>query len=101
MLRDGARLAAWASRARPERRATFQRAAERGWWTLGAYLRRAAALAFIEAIAMGLALLLSGGGLVAPGMIVPPEPCLVQGREESGRIWVTRPGRSGEGGALR
>lgn len=71
MLRDGARLAAWASaRARPERRATFQRAAERGWWTLGGYIRGAAALGVIEAIAMGLALLLSGGGLVAPVMIV-------------------------------
>jgi putative heme transporter len=71
MLRDGARLAAWATaRARPERRATFQRAAERGWWTLGGYLRGAAALGFIEAIAIGLALLLSGGALVAPVMIV-------------------------------
>ena len=41
-----------------------QRAAERGWWTLGGYIRGAAALGVIEAIAIGLALLLSGGGLV-------------------------------------
>lgn len=71
MLRDGARLAAWASaRVRPERRAAYRRAAERGWWTLGGYIRGAAALGVIEAIGIGLALLLSGGGLVGPVMVV-------------------------------
>lgn len=71
MLRDGGRLAAWAStRVRSERRETYQRAAERGWWTLGGYLRGAASLGVIEAVAIGLALLLSGGGLIGPVMIV-------------------------------
>jgi putative heme transporter len=71
MLRDGARLAAWVrGRIRPDRRETWKRAADRGWWTLGGYLRGAAALGAIESVTIGLALLLAGGSLVGPVMIV-------------------------------
>lgn len=71
MLRDGRRFATWAlSKAPIERHASLRRAADRGWATLGAYLRGAALLGVVEAITIGLALLLSGGGLVAPVMII-------------------------------
>lgn len=71
MLRDGPRFAGWLrSQLRPERRDRAQRAAERGWSTLGGYLRGAALLGIIESIAIGLALLVSGASLVVPVMVL-------------------------------
>ena len=71
MLRDGPRFAGWLrSRMRPEERDRAQRAAERGWSTLGGYLRGAALLGIIESIAIGLALLVSGASLVVPVMVL-------------------------------
>lgn len=71
MLRDGPRFASWLrSRLRPEQRDRAERAAQRGWSTLGGYLRGAAMLGFIESIAIGLALLVSGASLVVPVMIL-------------------------------
>jgi putative heme transporter len=71
MLRDGARLSSWLrSRLRPAQRERAQRAAQRGWSTLGGYLRGAAMLGIVESIAIGLALLVSGGSLVVPVMVL-------------------------------
>lgn len=71
MLRDGRRFTSWVlSKAPVERQVALRRAADRGWATLGGYLRGAALLGVVEAITIGLALLLSGGGLVAPVMII-------------------------------
>ena len=71
MLRDGPRFARWLrSRLRPEQRDRAQRAAGRGWSTLGGYLRGAALLGIIESIAIGLALLVSGASLVVPVMVL-------------------------------
>jgi putative heme transporter len=71
MLRDGPRFAGWLrSRMRPEERDRAQRAAERGWSTLGGYLRGAALLGIIESIAIGLGLLVSGASLVVPVMVL-------------------------------
>jgi putative heme transporter len=71
ILRDGPRFASWLrSRLRPEQRDRAERAAQRGWSTLGGYLRGAAMLGFIESIAIGLALLVSGASLVVPVMIL-------------------------------
>jgi putative heme transporter len=71
MLRDGARFSRWLrSRLRPAQRERTQRAAERGWSTLGGYLRGAATLGIVESIAIGLALLVAGGSLVVPVMVL-------------------------------
>lgn len=71
MLRDGPRFAGWLrSRLRPEQRDRAQRAAKRGWSTLGGYLRGAAMLGVIESIAIGLALLVSGASLIVPMMVL-------------------------------
>jgi predicted PurR-regulated permease PerM len=71
MLRDGPRFATWLrSRLRPDQRDRAQRAAQRGWSTLGGYLRGAAMLGVIESIAIGLALLVSGASLVVPVMVL-------------------------------
>lgn len=64
-------VAGWLrSQLRPEQRDRAQRAAERGWSTLGGYLRGAALLGIIESIAIGLALLVSGASLVVPVMVL-------------------------------
>jgi predicted PurR-regulated permease PerM len=71
MLRDGASFAGWAmGRLRPDHHERARRAAARGWYTLGAYLRGAALLGIVESIAIGLALLFAGGSLVVPVMIL-------------------------------
>jgi predicted PurR-regulated permease PerM len=71
MLRDGRRFVDWAiAKAPTERRSALARAAERGWTTLGGYLRGAALLGLVEAITIGLALFLAGGSLVVPVMIL-------------------------------
>lgn len=71
MLRDGARFSNWLlSRLRPAQRERAQRAAHRGWSTLGGYVRGAAILGIVESITIGLALLLAGGSLVVPVMVL-------------------------------
>ena len=71
MLRDGPRFANWAlSRLRPSQRERARRAAERGWATLGGYVRGAATLGIVESIVIGLTLLLAGGSLVVPVMVL-------------------------------
>jgi predicted PurR-regulated permease PerM len=71
MLRDGGRFVSWSIRLAPERRRpALQRAADRGWSTLGAYLRGAALLGAVEAVIIGMTLWIAGGSLVAPVMIL-------------------------------
>jgi predicted PurR-regulated permease PerM len=71
MLRDGSRfVSAVIGRARPERQPKLRRAADRGWATLGGYLRGAAMLGVVEATIIGLTLFFAGGDLVAPVVII-------------------------------
>jgi predicted PurR-regulated permease PerM len=71
MLRDGARFAtSMINRARPASQPKLRRAAERSWAALGGYLRGAAILGTVEAVIIGLTLLLAGGELVVPVMII-------------------------------
>ena len=71
MLRDGPRFATWVyERFRPSLRPHLRRAGERGWTTLGAYLRGAALLGALESVAIGLTLWLAGGSLVIPVMVI-------------------------------
>jgi predicted PurR-regulated permease PerM len=71
MLRDGERFVdSVIARARTDRRATLRRAADRGWAVLGGYLLGAAVLGLVESVIIGLTLLLAGGDLVVPVMII-------------------------------
>jgi len=71
LLRDGPRFAGWLQgRLAPRRREAAGRAGRRGWFVLGRYLRGAAILGVVESIAIGIALALAGGSLVAPVMIL-------------------------------
>jgi predicted PurR-regulated permease PerM len=54
----------------PERRDLAGRAVRRAWDALGGYLRGAALLGVVEAVIMGAVLLLVGGDLVAPVMVI-------------------------------
>jgi predicted PurR-regulated permease PerM len=70
-LKDGDRFQRWALRRIPEhRREVTARAAARGWRTIGAYLRGSAALGAIEGTVIGVALVVTGGSLVVPVMVV-------------------------------
>ncbi len=71
LLRDGPRFATWLhERLAPTQREPARRAATRGWFILGRYMRGAAILGIVESVAIGVALFASGGGLVAPVMIL-------------------------------
>jgi putative heme transporter len=71
LLRDGSKFAVWLhKRLAPAHREPARRAATRGWFILGRYLRGAAFLGIVESIAIGIALFASGGGLVGPVMIL-------------------------------
>lgn len=71
LLRDGERFVAWATGGlRPARRRRARRALDRAWSTLAGYLRGATLLGVVESISIGLALWLSGGGLVAPVVLL-------------------------------
>lgn len=71
LLRDGGRFVDWVcGRARPGRRDRLRRALDRSWSTLAGYLRGATLLGVVESIAIGLALWLSGGALVAPVVLL-------------------------------
>jgi predicted PurR-regulated permease PerM len=70
-LKDGRRFVDSAIRRfRPSHRDVARRAAERGWDGAGGYLRGAALLGIVESIAIGLAILLVGGRLVVPVMVL-------------------------------
>ena len=70
-LKDGRRfIDAAVGRLSDHRRDVARRAGERAWDAAGGYLRGAAVLGFVEAVMIGLALLLAGGSLVAPVMVV-------------------------------
>jgi predicted PurR-regulated permease PerM len=70
-LKDGPRFRHEALKLfRPERRPTIERMVDRAWETLGGYLRGAAVLGVVEAIMIGLALLLTGSSLVVPMMVL-------------------------------
>lgn len=71
MVKDGARFAAWFHRAVPEgHRDLVGAAGRRSWRALGGFLRGAALLGLVEAIAIGLTVWLVGGELVAPIMVL-------------------------------
>ena len=71
MLRDGRRFADWvAARGEGRRPARVRRSLDAGWATLAGYLRGAALLGVVEAIAMGITLWLVGGSLIAPVMVI-------------------------------
>lgn len=71
LLRDGPRFATWLhERLTPTQREPARRAAKKGWFILGRYMRGAATLGIVESVAIGVALFASGGGLVAPVMIL-------------------------------
>ena len=71
LLRDGPKFATWLhERLAPSQRESAGRAGTRGWFILGRYLRGAAILGIVESVAIGVALFASGGGLVAPVMIL-------------------------------
>ena len=71
MLRDGARFSTWVvGHARPDHRQRLHRAAAGGWSALGAYLRGAALLGVVESVIIGTTLLLVGGDLIVPVMLL-------------------------------
>jgi predicted PurR-regulated permease PerM len=71
MLRDGRRFADWVTGLAPEaQRIRVRRSLEAAWSTLAGYLRGATLLGAIESVAIGLTLLLAGGDLVAPVMML-------------------------------
>lgn len=64
-LKDGPRLWEWVVRLFPQtRRADVREAGEIGWRTIGAYLRGTAVVALVDAVFIGLALLVLGVPLV-------------------------------------
>ncbi len=66
-LKDGERLWEWVVRLFPEeRRRDVHEIGARGWDTLGGYLRGTAAVALVDAVFIGVALLLIGVPLVLP-----------------------------------
>lgn len=70
-LKDGRHLQSVAlDRLPAERRDLACRMAARAWATLGGYLRGAATLGVVEAVTIGIALLLAGGSLVVPVMVL-------------------------------
>ena len=70
-VKDGERFQRFAlRRIPPERHDLARRLANRGWAALAGYLRGSAMLGVIEAIVIGIALALVGGGLVVPVMVI-------------------------------
>lgn len=71
ILKDGTRMSAtvlgWVDRAR---RPNAEHAAEQAWDAAGGYLRGAALLGLVEGTIIGLTLLLVGGGLVVPVVLI-------------------------------
>jgi predicted PurR-regulated permease PerM len=70
LLKDGARYVGRLERLRADRADTLRRCAMRAWAALGGYLRGAALLGLVEALAIGLTMLLVGADLVLPVMAI-------------------------------
>jgi predicted PurR-regulated permease PerM len=70
MLRDGDRLVGWVCRRAQRNRVAVRRSLDAAWSTLGGYLRGAAVLGFVESVLIGATLLIAGGRLVAPVMVI-------------------------------
>jgi putative heme transporter len=67
LLKDGDRMWAWFLRLFPDRtRRAVDEAGRTGWWTLSRYVRGTMAVAAVDAVGIGLALLLIGVPLVGP-----------------------------------
>lgn len=67
LLKDGDRMWGWFLRLFPDRtRATVDEAGRAGWWTLSRYVRGTMIIAAVDAIGIGLALLVIGVPLVGP-----------------------------------
>jgi predicted PurR-regulated permease PerM len=70
-VKDGERFQRWAlSRVHDERRDVARRVANRGWSTLGGYLRGSALLGVIEGIIIGVTLWLTGASLIIPVALI-------------------------------
>ncbi|MGE3619525.1 MAG: AI-2E family transporter [Acidimicrobiia bacterium] len=70
-LKDGPELQRWAlDRVPAPHRSTVRRATQRGWLTVGAYLRGAASLGVVEGLIIGLALFFVGAELALPVAIL-------------------------------
>jgi predicted PurR-regulated permease PerM len=70
-LKDGHRMGEASVRMLPpERRDLGRRVLRRAWDAIGGFLRGAAILGIVEACIIGLTLLLAGGGLIVPVMLV-------------------------------
>lgn len=71
MLKDGDRFVGWVERKAPAERRPEVRAGGRGAWAaLGGYLRGAALLGIVEAIILGITLLVVGADLIVPVMVL-------------------------------
>jgi predicted PurR-regulated permease PerM len=71
MLKDGRRFVDGViGKLRHDRRDVARRSGDRAWDAAGGYLRGAAVLGVVEGITIGVALLLVGGSLVVPVMVV-------------------------------
>ena len=70
MLRDGALFVDWICRRARRNEIRVRRSLESAWATLGGYLRGAALLGVVESIVIGATLLIAGGRLVAPVMVI-------------------------------
>ncbi len=67
VVRDGEEMNAWLLERVPEdRRDAVRRASTRAWETLGGYVRGIAVVAFVDAVAVGVALLIIGVPLAVP-----------------------------------
>jgi predicted PurR-regulated permease PerM len=66
-LRDGHRIWQWLVRLAPSRaRTRIDGAAKRAWWTLGGYVRATVLVAFVDAVGIGLGLVVLGVPLAVP-----------------------------------
>jgi predicted PurR-regulated permease PerM len=66
-LRDGKKIWDWIVGLAPRRaRSPIRGAAERAWWTLGGYVRATVLVAFVDAIGIGLGLVILGVPLAFP-----------------------------------
>ena len=69
-LKDGFRFAEWAAKLPFDQRERATRMTQRGWSTLGGYLRGAAVLGLVEGVIIGVALMLVGAELAVPVAVV-------------------------------
>lgn len=71
MLRDGERFTRWSCERLPlAKRARARSSLDAAWSTLAGYLRGATLLGALEAVIIGITLLVTGGSLIAPVMLI-------------------------------